>query len=117
MLIFIGPERYMTEEYMDLAIDYAADAFAGVRAIKSWHPLLRPIVAPFLPEIRRAREQTEGMRRWLSPVIHVRIEAQTKPGYQKPVDMAKIQLSLAMAAIHTTSMGVTHMYVFMAMPN
>lgn len=130
--ILIGRELYTSEEYLDLAIHYTADAFGGIRAIKEWHPFLRPFVAPFLPEIRRCKAGVESMRRWLSPVIKTRQEAAAagRPGYVKPDDMlqwmldkmgklgsrgelemARIQISLAMAAIHTTSMTATHLYV------
>lgn len=125
--IFVGPELYENEEYLDLALSYTMDALGAVRAIKEWHPFLRPFVSRFLPEVRRSNQQVARMQRWLTPVMNARRKAASKPGYQKPDDMlqwmldkqaklgnpgdkymARVQLSLAMAAIHTTSMTATH---------
>lgn len=123
--IFLGPELCHREEYLHSSIRYALDLFTAVRALKMWPKPLRPIVRYFIPELNRIKDHRERAKRFLLPVIQER-RALMKQGREVPDDMlqwmlnkadkfhicddgeiAFQQLSLSVAAIHTTTMTVT----------
>jgi cytochrome P450 len=127
--IFLGPELCRREEYLHASINYTIDVFAAVRALKKWPKVIRPVARYFTPQLNRIKEHKEKARKFLIPIIHERKVMMTH-GREMPDDMlqwmlnksahydvqddgeiASIQLTLSMAAIHTTSMTATHMYV------
>ncbi|KAF2097530.1 cytochrome P450 [Rhizodiscina lignyota] len=125
--IFVGEETCRNEEWMGISIDYTNVAFAASFGIKKWHPQLRPFVYRFLSDYRRAVQLGIDAKRIIGPLVSRRIKAEAEGGkdYQKPNDslqwlmdrateterrdldkMTREQLSLSLAAIHTTTMGV-----------
>lgn len=127
--IFIGPDLCRREEYLHASIRYTIDAFSGIRQLKTWRKWLRPVVASWIPEIRKIRDHKERAKKFLVPVIQARKKAMLMEGYQAPDDMlqwminkadkfeeiqtdedlAVLQLALSMAAIHTTTTTITHL--------
>jgi cytochrome P450 len=95
---------------------------------------LRPFVVPRLPEIKKLRNMEERAARHLEPIVRERMEAEKNdPNWQKPDDMmqwllnqsakhgtvsveqlAKMQLALIFAAIHTTTMTLTNILYTLA---
>ncbi|KAL8357235.1 hypothetical protein RB598_002190 [Gaeumannomyces tritici] len=138
--IFLGPELCHDEAYLDAAINYTVELFNARNAVVQIKPWLRPFRAPFLPEVRQLRAREETFNAVIQPIVAARREAErADPCYVKPDDMlqwildgkakdvakgaaaemtdrelAKLQLSLSLAAIHTTSMMVTNAFYDLA---
>ena len=124
--IFVGPEVSEDPEYLECATNYTLELFNAIRAIKEVRPWLKPILAPRLPEVRLLEERERKAIAYLRPIVEERMEAQKNdPNWQAPDDMlawmmkrgegkvsvaelAKYQLGLIMAAIHTTTMMITN---------
>ena len=128
--IFIGPELCRDERYIHASINYTVDVFTAVRALKKWSKSFRWLGAYFTPELKGIKEHKGKAKEFLAPVIEERKEMMRK-GEPLPDDMlqwtinkapkfnsdtidqiAFTQLTLSMAAIHTTTMTTTHMYVY-----
>ncbi|KAF2740990.1 cytochrome P450 [Polyplosphaeria fusca] len=122
--VFVGPELYKHEDYLDAGLNYTMELISAQRAIKQMKPIWRPFLAPRLPEVRRLKERERQATSFLEPVVKARREAEKNPDYQKPDDMlqwnmdrgahldaaqhAKLQLGFIFAAIHTTSITATN---------
>lgn len=118
--VFIGSELCRREEYLHASINYTVDAFRAIGKLKKWHKLLRPVGQYFTPELKKIAEHRQAARKFLIPVISQR-RALMADGGELPDDMlqwmmnkaeklnisdiqlADAQLSLSMAAIHTTT--------------
>ena len=123
--IFVGPELCRDERYLDAAINYTVDlvnAAHEVAAISQW---LRPFLAPFHPSVAKVQKRVAEAVALLKPVVIERQEA-ARNGVEKPDDMlqwliddqvaqgqtdakalAKMQLGISFAAIHTTTLTTT----------
>ncbi|KAH7090346.1 ent-kaurene oxidase [Paraphoma chrysanthemicola] len=132
--VFVGPDLCQAPEYLECGSKYTVFLIEAVRAIKQITPWLRPILVPRLPEIHRLRDMEARAARFLQPIVRERMEAQKNdPNWQKPDDMlqwlmdrssedgtstveslAKLQLGLIFAAIHTTTMSATNMLYTLA---
>lgn len=136
--IFLGKDLVDNEEWLNVSIGYAVNMMTSSQGLKRWNPWLRPFVYRFMPEFRTLFSNEATALRLLTPIIKQRRESEKKEGYQKPNDMlqwmmdlriksgkhdqeyrymARQQLILAFAAIHTTTSAVTHMlYDLATMP-
>lgn len=136
--IFIGKDLCHNEEWLQTSIAYTMHLASGARSIKNWKPWLRPLVYRWVPDLRVIYKDMDTAVRLLTPIVKARRESEGTEGYQKPNDMlqwmmdrriktsardrdyeylARIQLTLAFAAIHTTTMSTTNMiYDLGAMP-
>ncbi|XP_014550059.1 hypothetical protein COCVIDRAFT_116609 [Bipolaris victoriae FI3] len=135
--IFVGPELSSDPEYLDCCSNYTVRLVDAVNAIKTIRPWLRPFLVPCLPEIAKLREMETRAAKHLEPIVRERLAAEKNdPNWQKPDDMlqwllnqsvgkgtftaeklAKMQLTLIFAAIHTTTMTATSvLYTLAAMP-
>ncbi|KAI0129663.1 ent-kaurene oxidase [Xylariales sp. AK1849] len=119
--IFLGPELCRREEYLHASINYTVDLFIAVRKLKEWNPWLRAIGQYFTPELKKVAEHRRKAKDFLLPIIRDR-KAAMKKGEEMPDDMlqwminkaeaqhvtdeglAEVQLTLSLAAIHTTTM-------------
>ncbi|KAG9761828.1 hypothetical protein KCU73_g2196, partial [Aureobasidium melanogenum] len=133
-LIFLGPEVNHEPEYMYSAIHYTVDVFAAARQLKRWHPLIRPIGTLFCKELSTLREHRKNAIAFLMPYIEERRRILEAGGalddcmlnwmLQKADSwkmsnkkIAEVQLSLSVAAIHTTTRAVTNiLYDLAVMP-
>lgn len=122
--IFLGPDLCRREEYLYASINYTVDVFIAVRKLKAWNSMLRPIGKFFIPELTTIQEHRKKARAFLVPIIQQRRKALSN-GEQVPDDMlqwminkaaefkvsdedlADTQLTLSLAAIHTTTMTAT----------
>ena len=132
--VFVGPDLCQDPEYLDCGSNYTILLIEAIRAIKPIRPWLRPFVVPRLPEILRLRDMEKRAAKHLQPMVQERMEAEKNdPNWQKPDDMmqwllnrsaehgvvsveglAKVQLGLIFAAIHTTTMTATNILYTLA---
>lgn len=121
--IFVGPELCRDEAYLDAAINYTIDVMTAVHLIMFTPKWLRPIVARLLPQVKRVHRRVQEADDFLRPVVAARKKAAESIDYQEPDDMlqwiinsqkkfgekddkelAKNQLGVSFAAIHTTTL-------------
>jgi cytochrome P450 len=132
--IFVGQDLSQDPEYLECGSMYTFVLFDAVRAIKLVRPWLRPFLVPRLPEMKKLREMEKRAANYLQPIVRERLEAQKNdPNWQKPDDMmqwlltrsvekgevsvehlAKVQLGLIFAGIHTTTMTATNIVYTLA---
>ncbi|KAJ4297925.1 hypothetical protein N0V90_005824 [Kalmusia sp. IMI 367209] len=132
--IFVGPELCRDENYQKLAIEYTMELVAAQRDIKNVRPLFRPWYAPRLASVKKLHEAERKAEEYLEPIIQARRDAEKNdPNWQKPDDMlswfmsrqeeygnrtpkhlAKMQLGLIFAAIHTTTLTATNILYTLA---
>lgn len=130
--VFVGPDLCQDPEYLDAGRNYTLNLIDSVRAVKKVRPWLRPFLAPRLPEIRRVREREEQATRFLQPIVQERMESKKNDdnwiepddmlqwminrsdGKASVAELAKLQLSLNFAAIHTTTMTATNILYTLA---
>ncbi|KAF2029035.1 cytochrome P450 monooxygenase-like protein [Setomelanomma holmii] len=132
--VFVGPDLCQDPEYLECGSKYTIFVMQAVHAIKPIRPWLRPFLVPRLPEIQRLRDMEKRAAKHLQPIIRERVEAEKNdPNWQKPDDMlqwlmtrsaedgiftigemAKLQLGLIFAAIHTTTMTATNILYTLA---
>ncbi|KAF4944142.1 hypothetical protein FSARC_14749 [Fusarium sarcochroum] len=131
--MFIGPELCRSEQYLDAAINYTMEVMGAQRAVQNMRPWLRPFRAQSLPEIKRLYQRIAEAEAFLGPVVKTRIDAMDEPSYEKPDDLlqwlidgkdkfpdknsqnlAKVQLGLTFAAIHTTTLTATNAFYDLA---
>ena len=128
--VFVGPELCRNQEYLDAGINYTIELLGAQRAIKQINPWLRPFYAPKLPQVQRLRQRERAARDFLAPVVAARRETEKNSDYQKPEDLlqmcmdrgddfkvntpaqlGRILLGIIFAAIHTTTLVTTNMYL------
>ncbi|KAF2131134.1 cytochrome P450 monooxygenase-like protein [Dothidotthia symphoricarpi CBS 119687] len=132
--VFVGEELGKDPEYLDSAINYTMDVMNATDAIKKIRPLLRPVLAPRIKEVRRLDERRKSAEAYLRPIIEERQNAaKNDPNWQQPDDvlqwminrstsfnkaspaeLAQSQLGLAFAAIHTTTLTATNILYTLA---
>jgi hypothetical protein len=132
--VFVGEELCQDSEYLDCGSNYTINLMEAVHAIKPIRPWLRPFLVPRLPEIRKLRDMEKRAAKHLEPIVRERVEAAKRdPDWQKPDDMmqwmidysakqgtltveylAKKQLGLIFAAVHTTTTSVTNVLYSLA---
>ena len=128
--IFVGPELCRSEKYIDSAINYTVDVMSthsAVHGLRSW---LRPILAPRLPQVQALQRRVHEATEFMKPIVERRKRIAADPNAEKPDDMlqwmindmhkfpdkhsqnlARVQLSLSFAAIHTTTVTATNVFV------
>ncbi|KAF4306203.1 Cytochrome P450 [Botryosphaeria dothidea] len=121
--VFVGAPLCRDPHWLQLSKDYTLKAFEASRALKKWKPWVRPFVYRFLPELRELYKVRAEAIKFMTPVSQERQATETKrddftewlkqkssPEFAKDyADQAYVQVQLAMAAIHTTTMSSTHM--------
>jgi cytochrome P450 len=129
--VFVGPELCRNEKYLNASINYTVDVLEAVRAVSEITPCLRFFLADRLPEVKRVRRCIDEADKFLKPVVTARREAAKNTDYEKPDDMlqwimdaqpnlgnndskelARIQLSISFAAIHTTTITAINAWVY-----
>ncbi|KAH7145688.1 cytochrome P450 [Dactylonectria estremocensis] len=131
--LFIGPELCRTEQYLDAAINYTMEVMEAQRAVQRLRPWLRPFIAHRLPQLKKLDQRIKEADAFLKPVVERRMEAALDPSFEKPDDMlqwlldtqskfpdknsrnmAKVQMGLGFAAIHTTTLTTTNAFYDLA---
>lgn len=138
-LVFVGETICHDDEWIDVSVNYAIDAFGAMRDLRTWPSVFRPIVHWFLPSAQKLRSHLSKANTIINKEIKRRAliregkipaedpphktdaldwfretaEAQQNFGF----DLARSQVGLALAAIHTTSNLLTNiMYDLAAYP-
>jgi len=136
---FMPEELSRNEDWLRISVDYTVHFSIAGYAMRSTHPLLRPLAHWFLPQAKQCREDVKTARRIIEPTIIARrkqaaadIKAGKKP--KKYVDafawMDAItektgeicdavhgQLNYSLGAVHTTSITFTNaMYNIVGSP-
>lgn len=125
--IFVGPELCRTEAYLDAAINYTVDLMTAVHRVAPIPTWLRPIMSPFLPQVKKLQERVKVADQFLRPIVEERRKGAENEDWQKPNDMlqwiidsqhkfgkadaqhlARVQLEVSFAAIHTTTLTTTN---------
>lgn len=134
--VFIGPELCHDERYLEAAVGYTVSVMEAQRAVERMNPWVRPIAAWRLQEVQKLAQMERDATAFLRPVVEARREKQRK-GEEKDNDMlqwlmdsadqgqgkqhgkwgedttttrklARLQLAISFAAIHTTTLVTTH---------
>jgi len=124
--IFLGPELCRREEYIHASINYTVDLFGAIGELKKWPKILRFVARYTIPHLKRVKTHRESAEKFLLPIIKERRKIK-ETGQELPDDMlqwminesdergidndpqlAFYQLTLSLAAIHTTSMTATN---------
>lgn len=125
--VFVGPELCRDEQYIDVAINYTTDLMIAQRVVQMLKPWQRFFLASRLPYITKLQKRIVEADAFLRPVVTTRRQKESQPGYEKPDDMlqwlmdgqekfggkddkqmAKFQLGISFAAIHTTTLTATN---------
>ncbi|KAH8160209.1 hypothetical protein CIB48_g8041 [Xylaria polymorpha] len=121
--VFLGEKLCRDPAWLDITTQHPVNAFLAAYKLRLYPKILRPIVHWFVPECRLLRRQYAQACAFIQPVIDQRLEEKRKaleaglpaPTYddaidwaqeeskQTPWDPASFQLSMADAAVHTTS--------------
>lgn len=133
--VFVGLPLCRNEEWIQTTSDYTRQIFVGGQSLLPHSPIMRAIIAPFNHSIRTLKDSRRKAARLLAPIIAERLANTKSPGYKPQNDMitwylerlgddaANVErntwghLMVSMAAMHTTTMNVTHvMYELCAHP-
>jgi cytochrome P450 len=121
--VFLGLPLCRNRRWLDIAKTYTIDSFVASYIMRVAPPILRPITYWFIPQATRLRAEVRDARKLIMPEIERRkerarkaLEAGQKPpktadsiGWMyevakgREVDYVAAQLSLTLAAIHTTT--------------
>ncbi|KAL4787130.1 cytochrome P450 [Aspergillus varians] len=121
--VFLGDQICRNPDWLRITVGYAVDSFFAAEALRLWPAILRPFVAPFLPTSQEIRRKLAEARKIIAPVLEQRKaekqaaieQGRTPEAYNdamewmeqcakgRTYDAAVAQLSLSLAAIHTTS--------------
>ncbi|KAK3985449.1 putative cytochrome P450 E-class, group IV [Cladorrhinum sp. PSN332] len=129
--VFLGAEVARTEEYIDAAINYTLELMGARHAVEAMRPWLRPFLAWRLPEVKKLDERLAKGDRLLQPLMAERrklkdtdekpddmlqwiINGQSKYRQYGTAELARLQLGLSFAAIHTTTMTSTNVFYNLA---
>jgi cytochrome P450 len=132
--VFVGEPLCRKEEWIAASIQTTVDTFTGAYILWRVHWLLRPMTAFFLPQVRNIHRQNKQVAKLLEPLIEARLSQMDDPSFKRPVDMlqfflenlpnkdaqyqARLHTAINVAAIHTTSMLLTHvLYDLAAYPH
>ncbi|PSK56847.1 Ent-kaurene oxidase [Elsinoe australis] len=125
--VFLGEELAHNKRWLEIAKDYTVDSFAAAFELRIIPGLIRPFVHWVLPRCRRLRANLRDAEKLIMPEVEKRVErvrkaheAGVKPpkmsdtiGWMHEVSRGRQinyvhgQLSLSLAAIHTTSEATT----------
>lgn len=72
--VFVGLPLSRDEEWIDSTIQFTVDAVQAAEAIRKWNYLLRPLVAGFLPEIRKVKAHKKRGGQLLAPMLEKKLE-------------------------------------------
>ncbi|KAI1506360.1 cytochrome P450 [Biscogniauxia marginata] len=121
--VFLGPDLCRNRRWLEISKSYTVDLFTAAGLMRAAPAFLRPIAYLLLPQSRRIRQALRDARVMINPEVKRRkaiVDAAHAAGEKAPkvadtigwmyevskgedVDFVAGQLSLTMAAIHTTT--------------
>lgn len=137
--IICGDSICRNEQWLETVTDYTINVGTTVILLRPFPKFLRPLVAKFLPSVRKLNKQIRFVKYELFiPMINARRHAERHdPNYQKPDDFLQWMMDgadslrdadpdfmahnlfiiMSLAVVHTSSMLMTHMlYDLIEMP-
>lgn len=111
---------------MASTVNFSQNSIAASNELHQYHPLLKPLVAPFLPALAATKQDVKQLERLLQTVFDERLRrlgtgedvpedmiswnlVNTQKKFRSSVHRAAIQqLAASQAAIHTTSMQLVN---------
>jgi cytochrome P450 monooxygenase-3 len=129
--VFVGLPLSRNEEWLKMSIEYTMDVMGVQMAAGKWQPMLQPLVARFMPEVRKARQTLATATKHMEPLVrHIMAEhgleklapaqAGTKGSFiswilnnspntlRTAKRMGESQMVVSFVAIHTTTMTACH---------
>jgi cytochrome P450 len=126
--VFLGQPLCRNEKWLDIAKNYTVDSVAAAQKMRVVPAVLRPIYYWFIDECTRIRAHVRNARELIAPEVAFRKERaqqalaagkklpQTEDtigwmyevAHGKDIDYVAGQLSLTLAAVHTTSAALTY---------
>lgn len=70
--VFVGPELYCNEEYLNDFVNYTFEVLEAVRAVSEIFLWFRFFLAARTPEVKRVRQCIHEADKFLRPVVAVR---------------------------------------------
>ncbi|KAI9375670.1 cytochrome P450 [Aspergillus egyptiacus] len=121
--VFLGDKLCRNPDWLRITIAYTVDSFLAAQDLRLWPVFLRRLVSGFLPSYRKLQAELDEARSIIIPVLEQRkaekqaaiargenpkkyndaMEWMEQCAKGRPYDAAVVQLSLSLAAIHTTS--------------
>ena len=114
--MFGGLDLSRSQRWVDATIDFAIDGFLGSQKIKRFPSFAKPLVAPFISELRRMSGHYRTAREVVVPILQRRDDSEVKEcdflqwmkddacGEEQDEDfIAEILLKMSFAAIHTSA--------------
>jgi gliotoxin biosynthesis cytochrome P450 monooxygenase len=137
---FVGLPLSRDKEWTDATINFTGDTIRAVRAVEKYHPLIRPLISPLLPEVKGLRAYRKFAGEKLKPQVDALLTRRSeKANGHVPEDFLDVgvvkgdfnmihwtlnhikdinsadsiflgqsQMLIAFAAIHTTSVALSH---------
>lgn len=126
--VFMGETVCRDPAWLDVSVNYTIDAFNAARALRMWPTVLRPLVHWFMPSCQKLRQHLAAARTIIAREVERRTQAkqiqidgstphradaldwldELSKAYGSVSDPSREQVSLALAAIHTTSNLITN---------
>ncbi|KAI9154753.1 Cytochrome P450 monooxygenase ATR2 [Paramyrothecium foliicola] len=134
--IFVGPELCRSEQYIEMAVNYVTQVMVAAHTIVTIPRLVRPVVAPFLPAVKRLHNRVAESTAIFGKLISARQQGAKDPKVTKADDLlqwlidgqktggkidvdhiAQAQLSAIFASVHTSTLVATNaLFTLAAMP-
>ncbi|EUC48267.1 hypothetical protein COCMIDRAFT_87858 [Bipolaris oryzae ATCC 44560] len=131
--LFVGPEHCRDPEYLDIAVNFTNETTTAAFAVKNCNKWLRPFKASHLSEVQHLQNRYERATKFFQPILHQRQESDRKnfddmlqwltdraKSSGVPMEISSLirqQLTLTVAAVHTTAMTATNsLFSLAAMP-
>lgn len=126
--IIAGPEITNNETWMETVTTYTLNVGKTIVLLRPLPDFLRPLVAKFLPSVKRLKKQMNDIKDLFTPMILARREAEkNNPEYEKPDDFLQWMIDLSdndrdrdpgfmaqnlfiimsLAVVHTSTMALT----------
>ena len=132
--VFLGERLIKNKEWIRVAVDYTIHIVLAVMELRLTPAPLRPIIHWFLPNCCRLRKDRTSGRKIIDEEIRIRQQEReaaaargeppsktsdsigwfTEIADGQPIDMSGMQLSLTLAAIHTTSDMISKSLYYLA---
>ena len=129
--VFLGKELCRNKRWLEIAKSYTVNSFVGSFILRLFPAISRPVVHWFIPQIRALRKAIKDAHKLIDPEVERRkakVRKALEAGQKAPkvsdtigwmyeisrgrdVDYVAGQLSLSLAAIHTTTEVASHALV------
>ncbi|KAK5637332.1 hypothetical protein RRF57_013044 [Xylaria bambusicola] len=122
--IFVGQNLSKDERWLRMIVEYTMDVFLISAALRPYPAILRPFIAPWLSSVKRMKRHLRIAQKLFAPIFAHSMPKESKSsrdysviewmsrsaqgGDRDPRILVKKLLFLTLAAIHTSTMSITH---------